>query len=185
MKLSIKHSPVGKPANSKGADLTYGWVNVDWEPAQLVAHITAGKPFAVAQFKNGHRKTQNFLCSSIIAVDVDGNPDDLVSSPPDGKLKPRPLTTQEYYEQVLQHPIITAYAFAVIQTASSRDNAYKCRVLFELNEAVKNPSEYKAFVTLIQSKIPFADPAAKDAARAFYGGQVGRLADYLDLGAGL
>lgn len=178
MKLSIKHSPLGKPATANGKDLTYGWINVDYSPAQLIRHITDGKPFSVAQYKRGHRKTENFIRSSIIAVDVDGNPAHLI---PDtaGKLKPRPLSTNEYYQDVLQHPFITSQAFAVIQTASSRPNAYKCRVLFALNDIITDPNEYKDLVTLVQSKVPYADPAAKDAARAFYGGVVGRPADFL------
>jgi Primase C terminal 2 (PriCT-2) len=163
MKLSVKYSPIGK---GDGATLTHNWQAVDWSQVQVLEHART-MPYAVAQFKGGHRHTKNFIHSSFIAVDVDGNGE-------------RPLTTAEY-NSLLHDPFITSQAFGVLQTASSKPDAYKCRVMFELPEIIAYTTEYKQLVTLIQSKIPFADPAAKDAARAFFGG-CGLPADFVGYG---
>ena len=165
MKLSIKHSPIGKPDVIDGQALTYGWQPVDWTPAQLIAHIEAGKPFAVAQFKSGHRKTKNFTASGIIAADIDKNAEGV------------PLTELEY-RALIATPFIQKHAFAVIQSFNSQPGAYKCRVLFQLSETVTNAKEYAALVRIVLSNIPFADHAAKDAARAFLGGRPSRAADF-------
>ena len=165
MKLSIKHSPIGKPTKIKGGSLTYGWQAVDWTPAQLIAHIEEGKPFAVAQYQGGHRKAKNFIASGIIAADIDKN------------AAGTPLTHRQYTE-LLNHPFIHQNAFAVIQSFNSKPGAYKCRVLFHLSEAITDRDEYAAMVQIVLSMIPFADTSAKDAARAFMGGKPGRKADF-------
>ena len=165
MKLSIKHSPIGKPEKIDGKALTFGWEAVDIEPAALIAHITAGNPFAVAQYQGGHRKAKNFIASGIIAADIDKN------------AAGTPLTHREY-TQLLNHPFIYQNAFAVIQSFNSQPGAYKCRVLFRLSEAITDKNEYAAMVQIVLSKIPFADTSAKDTARAFMGGKPGRKADF-------
>jgi hypothetical protein len=167
MKLSTKHNPIGKPqGNFNAQTITIDWQSVDISPLSLVNHITAGMPFAVAQFRDGYRKTTNFIASDLIALDIDTNIDNL------------PLTEIEY-QAVLKHPIITQFAFAVIQSFSSKEGAYKCRVLFQLSETITDSTEYKDLVTTLMCHVPYVDPAAKDAARAFFGGKPGRPADFL------
>lgn len=168
MKCSIKHNPIGKPnSDYPKSKLTHGWLSANVTPSQLVQHIEAGKPFAIAHYKDGHRLAANFIASDLIALDIDGN---------DGT----PLTTQEY-ERLLQDPFITQYAFAVVQSASSQPNAYKARILFRLDETITDPAHYKQLVEALMARVNWADPACKDAARFFFGGQPGRKADFLDL----
>jgi hypothetical protein len=167
MKVSTKQYPIGKPQGKFDPRLiTIHWHAADLSPLDLVNHITAGMPFAIAHFLDGYRKSSNFIASELIAIDVDGNENNV------------PLTTEEYLA-LLQNPFVQQYAFAVIQTASSQDNAYKCRVLFRLSETITDAREYKALVTEVMRHMPYADPAAKDAARAFFGGKPGRPADFL------
>ncbi|HKI53498.1 MAG TPA: hypothetical protein VJ987_05190, partial [Anaerolineales bacterium] len=165
MKLSIKQSPIGKPSRIPGKAITYGWQSADLTPAKLIAHIEAGKPFAVAQFKDGHRSTDHFMSSDVIALDIDKNDNDI------------PLTEDEA-RAFIAHPYIQQNAFAVIESFNSKPDAYKFRVLFHLSETIIDAADYAALVELVQREVPFTDPAARDAARAFMGGKPGRTALY-------
>lgn len=170
--LSIKHKPIGKPQKLAGSTLTYDWQSVAISQEALVNHIEKGKPFAVAQFTKGHRRKDHFFSSSILALDIDDS------------LTGDPLTDDEY-AVLLDEQFVTENAFAVIQTFSSKTNARKCRILFELSEVIYDADEYMQIVSLIHEAVPMADPAAKDASRAFFGGQAGRPADFVNYGATL
>lgn len=168
MKLSILNNPIGKPASGYPKHLvTYNWLSAEVTPAQLVAHIEQGKPFAIAQYQDGHRLAARFLASDLIAIDVDG-------------IDGQPLTTVQY-QALLADPFLTQYAFAVIQSASSKPDAYKARILFHLDQLITQPDHYKQLVIAVMQYLPLADPACKDAARFFYGGHPGRKADFLNL----
>ena len=175
--LSIKDSPVGKPPVVDGRQLSYGWKKATLSVTQLVKHITEGKPIAVAHYKNGHRNKINFLTSTIIVLDVDGNTANMISGK-NNKLVPAPLTNEEY-EQFINHDIIQKYAFCVIQSFSSETGAFKCRAFFALSEEIVDPDEYTALVSQLMSTLPYTDPSAKDCARAFFGGRPGRPADFI------
>lgn len=163
MKLSIKHSPIGKPAENSGAALTYKWQSVSLSPSQLVQHITSGKPIAVAQYKQGHRKKSNFIVSELIALDYDENYHDAV------------------YAGLIASPFIQQNAFAVIQTASSKSDSRRCRVLFRLDVPVYDASMYGDLVRIILENAPYgADKAAVDPARTFYGSSPGTVADFFN-----
>lgn len=169
MKLSIQQSPIGKP-EKKALDVvkwTNGWQAVDIAPLELVNHVTTGRPFAVAQYQGGVRKLENFLVSELIAVDVDENP-----------TTKKPLTEAEK-DRVLDTDIVAKYAFAVIQSASSEEGAYKLRVFFHLSEAITDAEEYVQLTRVVYGQVPYADAHTKDGARGFFGGQPGRKADFL------
>lgn len=166
MKLSIQNSPIGKPEKLDAVRWTNGWTAVDITPLELVNHITTGRPFAVAHYQDGVRLKANFLCSDLIAVDVDGTKDGT------------PLNEQQL-GAVLACEMVQKYAFAVIPSFSSEEGAYKLRVLFHLDETVTDPDAYMQLTRVVYQAIPFTDPHSKDGARGFYGGRPGRKAEYL------
>lgn len=161
MKLSIKHYPIGKPAVTDGKSLTYRWQSVNLTPAEIVQHICAGKPIAVGQYKDGHRKKANFIVSELIALDYDENYSD------------------DVYTGLIASPFIQKYAFAVIQTASSKENSRRCRVLFRLDTPVYDAGVYGDLVRFMLEIAPYGpDHAAVDPARAFYGSRPSTIADF-------
>ena len=175
MQLTIKHSPIGKPA--KPINPSHGWIAADLTPSALIAHIVSGKPFAVGQYTGGHRHGDNFLGSSVIALDFDG----VTTGKGQDKTK-RPYLTADEYAQLLNDPFIVQNAFAVIQSASSKPDAYRARVLFALDDCIGAADTYKAVVSHVLTLTALAsDKACVDAARFFYGGLPGRVADYIAL----
>jgi hypothetical protein len=161
MKLSVKHSPLGKPLVNKGSILTYQWQAVSLSISQIVKHITSGKPVAVGQFRGGHRNKKHFLQSDLIALDYDGNYRD------------------DSYQALISSDFFRRYAFAIIQTASSKPNSRRCRVLFQLDRTITSRDDYAALVLFIISIAPEgADRGARDATRAFYGSKPGTVPDF-------
>lgn len=159
--LSIKSDLKGKPLSPNGANLTYGWKSVTYTPAQVVKHISNGYQVCVAQFENGHRNKKHFQRSSLLALDYDQNLSD------------------SDYQALIASDFFRRYAFAVIQTASSKPDSRRCRVLFQLDQVVENVADYSDLVRFVISVAPVgADPAAKDASRAFYGSRPGTVPDF-------
>src|SRR5690606_17532483 len=87
MKLSIKHSAIGKPEKDQFdfKNWTYGWLAVDFSPRELASHLELGKPFAVGHDAHKSHKVANFLQSDLIAIDIDAGAD-----------RQPPLTESEY-----------------------------------------------------------------------------------------
>lgn len=184
--LSIKDTPVGKPtplgkdgrmSYAQSQDVTYNWRNVAITPADLIAHNTSGKPLAIAHFTAGHRLTANFIKSNLIALDFDGG---VKEHSLDGKLI-KYMSEQEYIE-LLNNPFIQAYAFAVIQSASSKPGRLKARILIRLDRVITDAGEYSSITRWIVEQLPGADHTT-DAARFFYGGLPGRAADFVNTNA--
>lgn len=161
IQLSIKHSPIAKPRENKGSVFTFNWQAVSLSPAQIVKHITSGKPIAVGQFEEGHRNKKHFIQSSLIALDYDGNYSD------------------QDYQVLISNEFFRRYAFAIIQTASSKENSRRCRVLFQLDQVITNVNDYNDLVLFLMALAPDgADHGARDSSRAFYGSQPGTIPDF-------
>jgi hypothetical protein len=161
--VSLKVGPIGKPSTPNGNNLTYDWRAVEIsQKALLFEHNAAGKPCAPGQFKKGHRRKTNFLRSNVLILDFDG---------PGGQ-----GLSDEAWAALAQYPFTQEYAFGMTESFSSRPGARKGRLWFQLDQAITNPDEYRALmVALMSGPYPEADPAAKDAARAFYGPKPGTL----------
>lgn len=161
IKLSVKHSPIAKPRENKGGVFTFNWQAVSLSPAQIVQHITSGKPIAVGQFENGHRNKKHFIQSSLIALDYDGNYSDTD------------------YQALIAHEFFNRCAFAIIQTASSKPESRRCRVLFQLDQIITDVNDYNDLVLCLIALAPDgADHGARDSSRAFYGSQPGTIPDF-------
>ncbi len=70
-KVGINRRIFGKADPSK-VNLATGWENESVTSTQLIESIRAGCAFS-AHFKDGYRKSTNFICSDVVAADVDGN----------------------------------------------------------------------------------------------------------------
>ena len=104
--------------------------------------------FAISyQFASGHRKTENFLATDFLAVDIDGG-----------------LSIQECLEQDL----IKRYCSMLYTTPSHNVDQHRYRLIFSLPKTIVDSRELR-FATSTLSRRLGGDPTATDAARMFFG----------------
>jgi len=125
-----------------------------WEPCELslddfVHKVTKrGSAFA-AQFKDGIRRNDNYLQTSVFALDFDG------------KLR---------LAYALAHPFILSQAAFVYNTPSHIPGVEdRFRVVFVTEEPVTDSLRYREIINGLLDRFPHADQTCKDPARFFYG----------------
>lgn len=161
-KIGLNISFVGKPDKSDRINFA-----VDWRPQEvsleaLAEHISNGHAFS-AHFKDGYRKTANFLCSDFIAADFDGT---------------------MRLDEALQHPFVKKYAALVYTTASHSADQHRFRVVFLLDEIISTPDRWANALKGLALWLG-SDPSIKDAGRMFFGSlgcQMIRIGKTLPLG---
>jgi len=144
MKLSINDKIINK--NETGASQSKGFRPYDLTPEQLAGHIAQGHAIS-NQFTDSYRKSDNFLCSDVIAADID-----------DG------MTLDE----AMSDPFILDNACLLYTTASHTEENHRFRLIFQLPHTVTDPDVMRALLRGLVRKFP-ADKANTDPARQFYG----------------
>lgn len=145
MKLSINDKIINK--NEAGIrSQSKGFNPFDITPDQLADHVSRGHAFSF-QFAEAYRKSENFLCSDIIAADID-----------DG------MTLDE----AMTDPFILDNACLLYTTASHTPEDHRFRLIFQLPHTVTDPEVLRALLRGLVRKFP-ADKANTDPARQFYG----------------
>lgn len=122
----------------------------------LIDHIKQGRAFTEGTFINNARSDKTFAQSQLIGLDIDE----------DGRV-----------DKLSEDPFIQQYAFFIGATASSgkpdKDGniQHKARVLFALDTPVKDAATVRAYKRALIAHMEHInpDPAAKDAARLFFG----------------
>jgi hypothetical protein len=144
--VSINANVVGKPDGSTPVNLGKGW-----EPFELSADEIAeriGRGLAMApQYRGGHRKTANFICSSFLAADVDHG-----------------MTLQEAQD----HAFVRHHAAFIHTTVSHTEEKHRLRIVFLLDESIMSARDW-ADAQVGLALLLGSDLSATDAARLFFG----------------
>ena len=121
--------------------------NEDISPKELLDNILLGYAFCTCQLKeneNGYcdRKNENFVKSSIIAIDIDNS---MNSDDKEINTKKIKVTDDEYfsYETALKDEFIKEYASFIYTTCSHTEEWNRFRIVFVLTESIDNEEKYK------------------------------------------
>ncbi|MBU9120532.1 plasmid replication protein, CyRepA1 family [Burkholderia multivorans] len=125
--------------------LTHEFENMELTADELAAFINDGHPFC-AQHK-GSRKGENFVCSNVLAVDIDS-----------GLL----------LDVALQDEYVQKFASFVYTTHSHTPEQHRFRIVFQLDRALNEPEDMRvAYQGII--RLFGGDESCKDACRLFFG----------------
>ncbi len=114
----------------------------------VIEHIKAGHALC-ASVIDGTRTKENFAQSSWVLVDFDHG----------WSLK-----------KALEHPFVANHASLIYTTSSHQTKGEdRFRVLFLLNEPIRDIELYEAIIAEVLSEFPHHDPSCKDGVRVFYG----------------
>ena len=144
MKLSINKNIINK--NDTKANQAKGFESLDLTVNELAECINQGFAFSY-QFHSNYRNTSNFICSDIIAADID-----------DGMT----------IEEALADDFITKNASIIYTTPSHTTEKPRFRIVFQLPHTVTDKDLIKFAQTGLTRKFP-ADAKAIDSSRQFYG----------------
>lgn len=144
-KIGINPTIINKP-NSSSVNHATNWQNQSLTLDQLVESIKRGHAFS-AHFKDGYRKTQNFICSDMIAADVD-----------------KAWTIDE----MLAQSFVRDNAAFLYTTATHTPEAHRFRIVFLLERTMIDAKEWAHALAGLGRKLN-ADPTIKDSGRLFYG----------------
>lgn len=121
--------------------------NEDISSKELLDNILLGYAFCTCQLKendNGYcdRKNENFVKSSIVAIDIDNS---MNSDDKEINTKKIKVTDDEYfsYETALKDEFIKEYASFIYTTCSHTEEWNRFRIVFVLTESIDNEEKYK------------------------------------------
>jgi len=149
-KLSINPFVIDKPDKRDWVNQGLNWRSVELDIDNIIKEIQKGRAFS-AQFKGGHRKSSNFICSDFIAVDVDHGMS---------------------IDDALANPYICSTASFLYTTPSHTEHNHRFRIVFLLDNTITSLTDWKNALRGVGRKLG-GDPSIKDAARQFYGSQNG------------
>ncbi|WP_192923159.1 plasmid replication protein, CyRepA1 family [Sinorhizobium meliloti] len=112
---------------------------------ELSNYIKAGHAYCAAM--TGPRRASNFAGSDLVSIDVDHGMS---------------------LSDALEHPIVKEAATLVYTTASHTEEQNRFRVLFVLQETIRNAARFNTVTSILARKLG-GDPKAVDPARLFYG----------------
>lgn len=145
MKLSINDKIINKNETQQRSQ-SKGFKPFDLTPEQLAEHVARGHAFSF-QFAESYRKSENFLCSDIIAADID-----------DGMT----------LEEAMNDSFILDNACLLYTTASHTPEEHRFRLIFQLPHTITDADQMRSLLRGLVRKFP-ADKANTDPARQFYG----------------
>ncbi|CAB4141821.1 Virulence-associated E [uncultured Caudovirales phage] len=153
-RLCINTEVTGKASRSEYVALTSRLRRVEWTVDQIAQHLAVeGHPICTADLKDddrgyARRTTDSFLSSSIVGLDIDNNA--------------RP------FHAIKDDPFFREHASFAYTTPSHSETNPRYRVIFVLEEPIRNPDEYKQLTTAIAERFG-GDMAARDAVRLWFG----------------
>lgn len=127
------------------------FVEQDWTTYDLAMHVINGGAFSVAQYRNQHRSTENFISSQLIVIDIDK-----------GNHSIKILSEDEF---------IRAHAFLIHPTTNSKPEAPRSHIFFRLDKQITDPIVYKDMVKKLIEwfAIYDVDTGCDDACQLFFG----------------
>ncbi|HDR9338333.1 hypothetical protein NIB78_07255 [Burkholderia multivorans] len=126
---------------------TYKFVNRELAPEEFIGEVMSG--FAFSAWLKGPRKSKNFECMQVLAVDIDCG-----------------LTIDE----VLVHPFFQKFGWFIYTTPSHRPDAHRFRIVFLMEKPVETEQRMKLAYTGIVRMFG-GDRSCTDASRLFYGSE--------------
>lgn len=123
-----------------------GFGNVEMTQQELANHINDGHPFC-AQHTNQRRKSRNFLCSDVLAVDIDKG---------------------MRLDDVMKSAFVQQHAAIVYTTPSHAEREHHIRVIFQPARTITDAAEMEAAYTGLARKFG-GDHKCTDACRFFFG----------------
>lgn len=151
-KVGINETIVDKPADPKRPNSAINWRSLDLDEEALISQIQSGYALS-AHFREGHRKTQNFVCSDFIAADIDG-----------------PMSV----ESALQFDFVKKFAAFLYTTPSHAQDRHRFRIVFLLEETLCSSDDWKNSLLGLAVKVG-GDLSIKDAGRMFYGNRLAEI----------
>jgi hypothetical protein len=144
--VSINAGIFNKPDASNRRNHGRGWEPVEVSAPEFENAVSLGWAIS-AQFLNGHRKTENFICVGFLAADVD-----------DG------ITLKA----ALDHAFVRHHGGLIHTTASHSEARHRFRIVFLLTEAILSARDW-ADAQLGLAVLLGSDQSVADGARLFYG----------------
>jgi len=150
---------------------------IDIDIFELSKQITSpnGKSWIPA-YLEGARNNASWKSQSVFALDFD-NKDSKTKSQVDN-----PLSFNQVLERLKDYGLACAFAYT---TFSHTDNWHKYRVVFQINEPIREKKRRDEIQNALMMVFPECDKGCKDACRFFYGGIdiiYTKYDCYLDLG---
>lgn len=146
IRLSYNSGIINKPEKGALVPFADGFLPVEVDISQFVDLVKAGFAFS-AQYKDNQRKTDNFICSDFIAVDIDHG-----------------LSL----EDAKHNQFIIENASFIYTTPSHTELENRFRIVFVTSKTITKVDEWKKALQGVGRKFG-GDPSIKDGARLFYG----------------
>lgn len=162
-RLCINTEVTGKASRSEYVALTSRLRRVEWTVDQIAHHLAVeGHPICTADLKDddrgyARRTTESFLSSSIVGLDIDTNA--------------RP------FQSIKDDAFFREHASFAYTTPSHTETNPRYRVIFILEEPIRNPEEYKQLTTAIAERFG-GDMAARDAVRLWFGNKNAQIINW-------
>lgn len=154
MKLSIQAQTQGKPGADKDetakhlAKVYKKWENIECTWEQAFDLITVQGYATSAELSSNHRCDENFVSRQLIMIDIDDT-----------------MTIEE----LLADKFYNEYGAGFYVTPSHTDENHRFRIIFRLEDAIKDRELYKKIVGGLMMRYSNADPKCSDAARLYFG----------------
>jgi len=145
LRLAINPDLIDKNQTGEKTLFAEGWHNVEVTPAELAAAINDGMAYC-AQIKT-RRKAENFLCSDILSVDIDGT---------------------RRIPEILADPFVARHLTILYTTPNHTDESHRFRLIFALDRTITAAPDTVSATLSLALKLN-GDRSVKDAARLFYG----------------
>lgn len=148
MKLSVHESIRGKPAKDSGANLGYGWMNIEASWPEVFELITVDGVATSSELVTDNRKESNFVSRQLLMVDIDSG-----------------MTIPE----LLDNAFYNEYGAGFYATPSFTTELHKFRICFVLEQAESDAGRLRKINRGLLKVFDKADEACKDPTRLFYG----------------
>lgn len=145
-KIGINETIIDKPPVGSPVNHAVNWQNKELTTDEFISHVKCGHAFS-AHFRENYRNTQNFICSDVIAADVDGT-----------------MTLEE----ALGSSFIKDNATFIYTTPRHNEEEHRFRVVFLLEQTISRSGDWRDALLGLAHKLG-SDKSIKDAARLLYG----------------
>jgi hypothetical protein len=150
LKVAINRHVKNKIArgdNDGWSSATYKFKNMQVAPEAFIREVASGHAFCA--WLKGQRKSKNFQCMQVLAVDIDSG-----------------LTIEE----VLAHPFFQKFGWFIYTTPSHRADAPRFRIVFLMEQPIETEQRMKLAYTGI-IRMFAGDRSCTDASRLFFGSE--------------
>ena len=145
LKVAINPKLINRNESNESRLYSNGWINVELTPTELAAEIDKG--IAYCAQVSGKRCSDNFLCSDVLSVDMDGT-----------------CTIDE----AMANPIVQKYLTIFYTTTRHTEKEHRFRLIFALPRTIYSAKEMRSATRSLSLRLS-GDSAATDPARMFFG----------------